>query len=50
LDDSLDVEKRNTILYNSITNKIDLKKLPKEAELSNSSPDQKDSNKNPPAT
>ncbi len=50
VDDSLDVEKRNIILNNSITNKIDLKNLLKDAELSDSSPDQKDSNKNPSAT
>ncbi|KAL4132159.1 hypothetical protein QTP88_009366 [Uroleucon formosanum] len=50
VDDSLNVEKRNTILNNSITNKIDLKKILKDAELSDSSPDLKDSNKNTPAT
>jgi len=50
VDESLDVEKRNTILNDSITNKIDLKKILKDAELSDSSPDQKDRNKNTPAT
>lgn len=50
VDESLDVEKRNIILNNSITNKIDLKKLLKDAELSDSSPEQEDNNKNPSAT
>ncbi|KAL4122431.1 hypothetical protein QTP88_014762 [Uroleucon formosanum] len=50
VDDSLDVKKRNTIHNNLITNKIDLKKILKDAEISDSSLDQKDSNKNTSAT
>lgn len=50
MDDSLDIEKRNTILNYSITNKMDLKNLLKDTELSNSSPDQKESNKKTPVT
>lgn len=49
VNDSLDVEKRNIIFNNSITNKIDLKNLLKDAELSDSSLDQKD-RKSPSAT
>jgi len=47
VDDTLSTEERNIILKDSITGKIDFKKLGKEAGLSDSSPHIAKDNKNP---